>query len=608
MTEDFLNRMNQLLDHHPESDTVTQFIISCKNDPALVQEWYDFLVEQYLAGNTTEAWKKYIIGIPQIEEQIVFQQQLQQGIRVIGERNTKEEIRKALPKQDINGINKTRRSSSFFLFAVSMAAVALICLAVLANRLWGEREDGALQYTGVPVVMIEEFEAEGVTEEMLVHGIPQRIPAKLSATNGIYPVTSFAVNHATHRTTFGETPQMLLNAMYSMRGKVRRQGDNFLIEASLIDVAKNRELWKELFPVEDNPKAFDDLHDQLSLRVVNVLNVAINDNTRARLTMEVSNNIEALNLFLEGERQWLERTDSSLQEAITLFQLALERDSSSTIIHGYLALAYATYAENDYGDSSDWQKAVMHANKTLLVDPHNAEALVVLGSYASTVEKDYWAAAGYFDNALQSQPGDAKVHQAIAELYIRTGDIAEGTEHIRIARAIEPEHRVVRWIETKYLTASGRLEDARHAAMDLADIHPSYLPIKNFMWQYHLSKGEYDISLDSIPAEASQYSKDYMSAIVHVHNRDFHSLASIDQHDFASTFQLLGFVQNNEWKEARLLVREMLEEHRFDLLPLFQTSDFALFNKIKEDSMMRMIFAEYGIKVHLIPEYVEPEI
>ena len=220
MTEDIITRMYGLLDHHPESNAVTLFERECARDPQLRQTWYDFLVEQSLAENITDAWKKYILHIPELKEQFAFQQYVQSGIRTLRDTNMREEIRRVLPKRYIEGINTSGRGPRFIVFATSIAAVVLLCIGVLVSRIWirGSVDNGE---GVVPILMVEAFASEGVTEEMLVHGIPQRIPAKLSATGGIYPITSFAVDHATHRAKTGEQPQALLNATHAMRGIMR---------------------------------------------------------------------------------------------------------------------------------------------------------------------------------------------------------------------------------------------------------------------------------------------------------------------------------------------------------------------------------------------------
>jgi tetratricopeptide (TPR) repeat protein len=246
----------------------------------------------------------------------------------------------------------------------------------------------------------------------------------------------------------------------------------------------------------------------------------------------------------------------------------------------------------------------------LQLDATNPEALIVLGDYQESVKKNYDQAEAYFSRALEQQPGDAKIHQAIAELHLRTGKIETGLHHIQVARKIEPWHRVVRWVETKYLTAMGRLEDALMAAEDLILMHPDFPYIRNFHWQYHLSKGEHDLAISSIPSSSPESSINYMRALTYLDRMDFTSLELLYPQlpeGMHASVDLLTFIQKEEWESAYAELRRQLSEDRFNLIALFQSSDFEMFNKMKSDTEIQRIFAEYGITVHQIPEYLEPE-
>jgi tetratricopeptide (TPR) repeat protein len=392
-------------------------------------------------------------------------------------------------------------------------------------------------------------------------------------------------------------------------GTLSGLGEELHLETSLVDIKTKDVLWKELFRTAHDPKALDDLEDQVTLRVVNVLNANVSPESRSHMMQEVSTNPLAVQLFLAGEREWAERSEASLRNSIRLLSDALTIDTASTIIRGYLALAYSTLVENGYGDSTSWPSAVMHANESLLRNPSNPESLVVLGTYAASIEKDYPKAAVFFDKALTIQPGDAKIHQAIAELHLRTGDIPVGKEHILIARTIEPEHRVVRWIETMYLTASGMLEMAREAADDLMKMYPDYPNIKIFNWQYHLSRKEYQRALNAIPAERSEEAKTYFQSFVFLEQKNyvaFHALYR-DRKPYDSLI-LLEHVQKDEWSQAYALLERLFETDDLHLLAWFQIADFDMFNKMKQDSGIQRIFAYHGIKINVIPNVIEPEI
>lgn len=597
MNDHILDTMYRLIALDPYDQEVLHFERAAAQDNQLLTAWHDFLAEQYLQDQLSMPWRMYVGQSPSILSVTAYHRNIQQHIRSYHQHTLRREVQSYLPQLHVDLKGKRRRRRNLWMIAAAASVTLLV--GVWLFRM-ADTVDETYGILSPLVLMVEPFDLDGVTEEMLIHGMHQRIPAKLAATEGLHPVTHYAVLQASQQGS-GEHPAKIVNAGYAVRGRLVHKANELSIEAGLYNVRNNKAMWSSVYTSAADPVAFDDVQDRISLDIARALKVPVSDNARDRLSRNISNDALAVELFLAGERLWAERSRESLAQSIEKFEMALQRDSLSTLIRGYLALSLDTYAENGYGNMSHWQRAKDEANRTLVSDPRNPEALLALGDYAESVEKDYTGAAQFFARALQEQPGDARIHQAIAELHLRTGQIATGLTHMHKARILEPRHRVVRWVETKYLTSSGKLEDARLAAEDLMAMYPDYLPIKNFYWQYHLSRGEYDLALATIPAASSVYAQSYMRGMVYIHTRDYTALAALEQYDFEDTFALLVNVQNDAWPDVQNGMRVQLAAKRFDLLPLFQTSDFAVFNKMKNDPGVVRILEEYGIKAHRIP-------
>ncbi len=485
---------------------------------------------------------------------------------------------------------------------LSVAAIVLIGIGLFLNKFWINAH-AASHAAEPPVLVVEPFELEGVTEDMIVHGIPQRIPAKLAVSNDIYPVAQGAVSYVL-RYNQSPTSARLLGAQYAVEGSIKQVGDELRVEASLHNVTNHAALWQERFVINDNPEAFNALQDTMILRIAQALGVSLTPAEQQRMSMDISQDEDAITLFLNGERLWAERTKTSLQEAIEMFRMAAQQDSTSPMIRGYLALALDTYVSAEYGDSTYWPQAFAVAQQTLQMDAGSPEALIVMGDHALYVDRDYSAAAAYFDKALESAPGNAGVHQAIAELHLETGDFKTGLKHIFIARKLDPEQKVIRWVETKYLTGIGQLENARSAADELIRMYPDFPYIQNFYWQYYLTKGAYDSAIAAIPQYDSgeDWRRRYALGITYLEEKKYRALHLLYQdNDVPPSLELLEHVQKDEWDQADTLLRTLLAAKNFELLPLAQTSDFEMFNKMKGDQGIQEILSKYGITVNIIP-------
>jgi tetratricopeptide (TPR) repeat protein len=373
------------------------------------------------------------------------------------------------------------------------------------------------------------------------------------------------------------------------------------VEASLVDLAGDKQLWKKQFVVPDGVKAFDDFEDQLAIKIAESLNIPISPEVLDRVTMDMGNNTQAISTFLAGELLWAERDEQSLLKALELFQQSIQADSTSTLAKGYRALTMATLAQNEWGDIEElWREGLTQAQQVLRSDPQNPEAYLVMGYEAMFIQKDYQKSENYLMQALQVRPGDAKIRQALAELYLRNGNLEAGREHIRFARIVEPEHRVVRWIETRYLTAFGLLEIAKEANDELTAMYPEFTYGRNFNWQYHLTKDDFALSIEAIAPESDVR---YWTSLVYLEQGDIVAFDALypDKSEMTGSQLVMRHIQANAWDDARDLVRALLTEDEFQILAFAQIADFEMFNKMKSDPEIQRILAEYGIQAHQIP-------
>lgn len=89
-----------------------------------------------------------------------------------------------------------------------------------------------------------------------------------------------------------------LGAKYVLEGSVRRVGDQFSINAQLIEATTNGHLWAERYDGK-----LDDvfaLQDRLTVNIIEALSVNLGADERARLENRSSTNINAYDAYLRG--------------------------------------------------------------------------------------------------------------------------------------------------------------------------------------------------------------------------------------------------------------------------------------------------------------------
>jgi adenylate cyclase len=180
-----------------------------------------------------------------------------------------------------------------------------------------------------------------------------------------------------------------LNAAYVLEGSVRNSGDQVRITAQLINTRTGAHEWSETYdrPIGDVLK----LQDAIAAAVVRELQLAVDPgNLESRSTLKSA---VTYDLILRG-RHAADRWDKQgLDEAVTLFQQALDHDATSADAAAQLASAFESQGEEGFlPPAAAFEQARRVADMAVKLDPENPLAYYVLAQIHIIYDWD-WAAA-----------------------------------------------------------------------------------------------------------------------------------------------------------------------------------------------------------------------
>ena len=135
-----------------------------------------------------------------------------------------------------------------------------------------------------------------------------------------------------------------LNAAYVLEGSVRNSGDQVRVTAQLINTKTGAHEWSETYdrPIGDVLK----LQDAIAAAVVRELQLTVASGyLGSRATLK---DAEAYDLYLRGRHAADSCDQEGLDEAVTLFQRALDRDPTSADAAAELARAYVKQGEEGF--------------------------------------------------------------------------------------------------------------------------------------------------------------------------------------------------------------------------------------------------------------------
>lgn len=152
-------------------------------------------------------------------------------------------------------------------------------------------------------------------------------------------------------------------------------------------------------------------------------------------------------------------------------------------IHAVLAL---THAHN--GASA---KAVEHAQRALIFDPHSKEALFAMG-LACDFNGDYAKAIEWLQRLQKQDPDFHHVYEAMGSIYMRWGRAAEAEQSLRHALTLAPEEDVTLNELGNFYVSVGRYPEAQELFKKAIRLKPQMASAYNNLGNCYLRMGKLD--------------------------------------------------------------------------------------------------------------------
>ena len=101
-------------------------------------------------------------------------------------------------------------------------------------------------------------------------------------------------------------------------GKVQQRGDLLSVQAELVDVKQNAQLWGDRF----NRRGVDllNVEDEIAQQIVENLRLTLTGEERERLARRDTENTDAYHLYLKGRYYWSKRTPPALKKSIEVLR------------------------------------------------------------------------------------------------------------------------------------------------------------------------------------------------------------------------------------------------------------------------------------------------
>jgi adenylate cyclase len=250
-----------------------------------------------------------------------------------------------------------------------------------------------------------------------------------------------------------------LNVGFVLEGSVRRAGDRVRIVAQLIDVSTDSHLWAETYD-RDLTDVFA-VQSDVAHSIADALEAELTEDEAAKLDMSSPPHIEAYELVLKGRFGLAAFTETSLRQAIDLYEAALDiQPDYPEAVAGLASAHYSLPFWSTFPPDQQAQRIATLASRAQGIDPSSAEAHFVVGSIEAAHGWNWEKATRELDEAIRLDPSSDqyRVLRALVEVFL--GSLDNATKLALEARELNPGDAFADQSCGQYLCLGGRFREA----------------------------------------------------------------------------------------------------------------------------------------------------
>ena len=336
-----------------------------------------------------------------------------------------------------------------------------------------------------------EYFADGITEDVIAH---------LSKIRALKVISRTSVMPFKKREQSLKEIGAKLGVTALLEGSVRRAGNRVRIVAQLIDAESDQHHWAETYDRELND--IFAIQTDVALHIASALKAELTRDEQVRVRREPTHDLEAYQLFLQGQQWAIKYTPTSLRQAIDYFRRAAARDPNFALAYASVGLAYTEIAEHGaMAPDAAYREASEAAAKALALDPELDAAHYIIGYLKTVYEFDWAGAEREYKRAIELNPNAADAYDLYGRMLGAVGRFDEALTMVERAQGLDPlAHRLD--VVTTLLRA-GRFDEAVASAERAAELDAGHDRARATLGWAYFFRGEQERGLRELEQAAA---------------------------------------------------------------------------------------------------------
>ena len=323
-------------------------------------------------------------------------------------------------------------------------------------------------------------------QEYFADGMVEEITTALSHTRWLFVIARNSSFTYKGRAVDVKQVGRELGVRYVLEGGVRKSADRVRITAQLIDASTGAHLWADRF--DGSLEGIFELQDQVTASVVGAIAPRLAQAEVERAKHKPTESLDAYDYFLRGIASLHSWTKESNDEALRLFNKAIELDPDFASAFGMASWCYARRKGSCWmiDRVQETAETARLARRAAELGWDDAVALAWAGFALAYVVHDVEVGAALIDRALQLNPNLAEAWHFSGWAKIYLGEPEVAIEHLAHAMRLSPLDPIIFVVQMavafahffagRYNDASSWAEKALAASSPRLQEKPGYYP------------------------------------------------------------------------------------------------------------------------------------
>jgi serine/threonine protein kinase/tetratricopeptide (TPR) repeat protein len=324
----------------------------------------------------------------------------------------------------VQGLRSHRRAAILVLIVLAIASAFGLYLAFRQRPL---DSLAVLPFVNVGSDPSTEYLSDGITES-IINNLSQSPQLSVRPFSSVARYKSKDVNP--------EVAARDLKVTAILTGRLVHRGGEFAIDAELIDVRNNRQIWGSQY----NPKMADMIatQEQISREISEKLSMRLSGEVEKRIVRRSTEDSAAYQLYLQGRYYWNKRSLEGAEQSVDYFQQAIQKDPRYALAYAGQADAYAQLADLNVLPAREIiPKVEAAAAKALQLDDTLAEAHTSL-AWSKFHEWDWAGAEKEFKRAIELNQNYPAVHALYGEYLMALARFKDAQAEMEHADQLDP--------------------------------------------------------------------------------------------------------------------------------------------------------------------------